>query len=215
MSRAAALRFSRDKRGYEYFSLVEPSGRGGDGGRVLYLFRTPPGVKVGRAPFDESTRRALEAQNPGVTFDWPRLVSAPVPATAPEVERWRDRRRQERAEKAARAALRADAPTPDEVAPDLDSESDVEDVPADERNDDEIDAAPASESTQPAANSVEAAPVHATSQAGATGPGGPPEPGHHGRRRRRRRRRHGRSDNRPAQSAPQSAAEPKPPESNE
>ena len=68
----AFFRFTRDKRGYEHFSLVEPTTnrRGKVRQRVLYWFRSPPGVKVGREPFDEGVRRALEAQNPDVTFDW-------------------------------------------------------------------------------------------------------------------------------------------------
>jgi hypothetical protein len=97
------VRFSRDKRGYEHVYLVEPFNQRGKPSRprVLYWFRTPPGVKVGRAPFDPATQRALEAQNPGVTFDWARIVSTPMPP--PEID-WRERRRTERAAKHARAA---------------------------------------------------------------------------------------------------------------
>ena len=108
MSAAAVLRFSRDKRGYEHFYLVQPERPGKGPARILYWFRTPPGIKVGRAPFDEELKRRIEAQNPGVTFDWPRLLATPVPPPAPEPERWRERRQIERAEKAARAARRAD-----------------------------------------------------------------------------------------------------------
>src|SRR6185436_21021516 len=66
----AYLRFSRDKRGYEHFYLVQPSNRGKARPRMLYWFRTPPGIKVGRSPFDPDMRRELEAQNPDVVFDW-------------------------------------------------------------------------------------------------------------------------------------------------
>ena len=96
----AFLKFSRDKRGYEHFYLVQPSNRRGkSASRVLYWFRTPPNVKVGREPFDEATRRTLEAQHPNVTFDWANLAATPVPA--PEPERWRERRSAERAAKLA------------------------------------------------------------------------------------------------------------------
>ena len=98
------LKFSRDKRGYEHFSLVEPSaGRRGKSSRprVLFWFRTPPQIKVGREPFTEEVRRAIEAQNPGLRFDWARLLSTPIPA--PDAEHWRERRR---AERAARQAAR-------------------------------------------------------------------------------------------------------------
>ena len=89
------LRFSRDKRGYEHFYLVQPvSGRRGKTRQhILYWFRTPPNVKVGREAFDEQVRRALEAQNPDVEFDWAKLLDTPIPPPAPDVERWRERRR--------------------------------------------------------------------------------------------------------------------------
>ena len=100
------LRFSRDKRGYENTYLVHTQNRRGKPPRtrVLYWYRTPPGVKVGRPPFDEETRHNLEAQNPDVTFDWPTIVATPFPPPA-ENEQWRERRR---AERAARQAQRVE-----------------------------------------------------------------------------------------------------------
>src|SRR2546430_11210017 len=107
----AFFRFSRDKRGYEHFYLVEPTTnrRGKSRPRVLYWFRTPPNVKIGREPFDDDVRRALEAQNPNVTFDWRKILETPIPSA--EVEPWRERRR---AERAARGVPRDD----DHAAPD-------------------------------------------------------------------------------------------------
>jgi len=107
------LRFSRDKRGYENTYLCETVHRRGKPARtkILYWFRSPPGVKVGRQPFDEEVRKTLEAQNPGVRFDWPTLVATPMPA--PEPEPWWEKRR---AERQARQARRAD-------------DNDVEEVP--------------------------------------------------------------------------------------
>ncbi|HEX3701868.1 MAG TPA: hypothetical protein VHU82_00965 [Vicinamibacterales bacterium] len=99
------LRFSRDKRGYENFYLVEPTTRRGRSRtRILYWFRTPPGVKVGRLPFDEPMRRALEARYPKVAFEWQKLIDTPIPPPAPDVERWRERRRLERVAKQAAAS---------------------------------------------------------------------------------------------------------------
>jgi hypothetical protein len=99
------LRFSRDKRGYEHFYLVEPTTRRGKTRhRILYWFRTPPGVKVGRLPFDEPMKRALESRYPNLSFDWQKLIDTPVPPPAPDVERWRERRRLERAAKQAAAS---------------------------------------------------------------------------------------------------------------
>lgn len=96
----AYLKFSRDKRGYEHFYLVEPASRGKLRSRLLYWFRTPPNIKVGRIPFDSDMRRALEGQNPGVAFDWTAIVQTPIPPPS-ETEHWRERRRVERAMRSA------------------------------------------------------------------------------------------------------------------
>jgi hypothetical protein len=102
----ALLRFHRDKRGYEYFSLVEPGGRGRGAGRLLYWFRTPPNVKLGRQPFDETVQRELESRYPGIRFDWAKILATPIPSA--EDELWRERRR------AVKAARLAAAAAPDE-----------------------------------------------------------------------------------------------------
>ena len=99
------VRFSRDKRGYEYVYLMDVPSRQGRGAhpRVLYWFRTPPGLKVGREPFDKAAQQALETRYPELTFDWKQIRETPKPppdAGAP----WRERRRLERAAKRARAA---------------------------------------------------------------------------------------------------------------
>ena len=107
------LKFSRDKRGYENFYLIEPPSGGRRGGksrpRVLFWFRTPPQVKVGRAPFSDEVQKMIEAQNPGLTFDWPRIINTPIPP--PDIsDHWRERRRQEKAAKrAAREDVEAEA----------------------------------------------------------------------------------------------------------
>ena len=49
---------------------------------MLYWFRTPPGVKVGRAALDDDAIRRIEQLNPGITFDWPRILKGQgTPAT--------------------------------------------------------------------------------------------------------------------------------------
>jgi hypothetical protein len=95
------LRFTRDKRGYEHFQLVEPvrGRRGRERYRVLFVFRTPPNIKVGRAPFSEEVQKILEQHYPQVTFDWRKLMATPIPSA--DAERWRERRRAERAQRAA------------------------------------------------------------------------------------------------------------------
>ena len=100
----AYLRISRDKRGYEYFALVHASAgrRGRVRQRVLYWYRTPPGIKVGRSPFDEEVMRALERQYPDVKFDWESIRSTPLPP--PSADHWRERRRLEKAARQFRDA---------------------------------------------------------------------------------------------------------------
>ncbi|HYM22702.1 MAG TPA: hypothetical protein VEU08_05830 [Vicinamibacterales bacterium] len=116
------LRFSRDKRGYELFTLVQADQRGGPSrARVLYAFRTPPNVRVGRTPFDEDTRRALEQAYPGVGFNWRQISETPIPSA--DAEMWRERRRamkeakqalkREEQEAAAKASGTGDAANPE------------------------------------------------------------------------------------------------------
>jgi hypothetical protein len=110
------VRFSRDKRGYEHTYLIDASTRGGRAARarVLYWFRTPPGVKVGRQPFDDEMRRTLERQNPNLLFDWKAIVSTPPP---PEPEPWRERRRLERLAKQARLTAPVEVSAEPEFVP--------------------------------------------------------------------------------------------------
>jgi hypothetical protein len=71
------LRFTRDKRGYETTSLVHSGRRNGRSRqRILYWFRTPPGVKVGRPALDEGAIRWIEEHNPDIEFDWPKILEA-------------------------------------------------------------------------------------------------------------------------------------------
>jgi len=100
------LRFDRDRRGYETTALVQPSARG-RGKRLLYWFRTPPAVRVGRAPIDETAIRLLEQHNPDVEFDWTRILKAPPAAEAPG-RRDRDTRdRDQRGRREARPPQRS------------------------------------------------------------------------------------------------------------
>jgi hypothetical protein len=78
------IRFTRDRRGYEHTCIVHASRRRGrKEARVLYWFRTPPNVKVGRAPIDEDAIRAIEHHNPDLAFDWTRILEA-RPTLPPE-----------------------------------------------------------------------------------------------------------------------------------
>jgi hypothetical protein len=78
----AFLRFSRDRRGYENTYLLHATRPQGDKDRprLLYWFRSPPHLKVGRAAFDDDARRLLEDGHPDVDFDWARLLESAASA---------------------------------------------------------------------------------------------------------------------------------------
>ncbi len=69
------LRVLRDKRGYETTYLVHWFRDGNrQRSKILYVFRTPPGVRVGRDVLDPTIVRELEAQQPQIDFDWRALL---------------------------------------------------------------------------------------------------------------------------------------------
>lgn len=91
------MRFTRDKRGYETTLLVHTVRRNGRSRqRILYWFRTPPGVKVGRPALDEDAIRWIEEHNPDIEFDWPRILEAQPPAEAPPEDARNRRGRRDR-----------------------------------------------------------------------------------------------------------------------
>jgi hypothetical protein len=79
------LRFAKDRRGYESTYLLDARRAGErDAPLLLYWFRTPPHVKMGRAALDEETIRVLEDTHPAVDFDWPRILATrPQPSEPP------------------------------------------------------------------------------------------------------------------------------------
>ena len=119
------LRFTRDKRGYETTSLVHAGRRNGRSRqRILYWFRTPPGVKVGRPALDEDAIRWIEEHNPDIKFDWPKILEAPAapPADDSRVRRPRrdrDRPRPPRAAPASAATPQVERPNPPSAEPEL------------------------------------------------------------------------------------------------
>jgi hypothetical protein len=69
------LRVLRDKRGYETTYVVHWFREGNrQRSKVLYAFRTPPGVRVGRDALDPAVLRELEARYPEIDFDWRALL---------------------------------------------------------------------------------------------------------------------------------------------
>jgi hypothetical protein len=107
------LRFSRDKRGYETTALVDAGRRDGRSQeRILYWFRTPPGVKVGRPALDEVAIRFIEEHNPDIEFDWPKILEVqPAAAPPPDDTRVRRGRRDRERPRTARPPAPATQPT--------------------------------------------------------------------------------------------------------
>ena len=68
------LRLTRDRRGTENTYLLHAD-RPGDRPRLLYWYRTAPGIILGRAPLDEDAIRTIEDQHPDIDFDWPAILA--------------------------------------------------------------------------------------------------------------------------------------------
>ena len=64
---------------------------------VLYWFRSPPNVRVGRLAIDDDTIRTIEELYPDLAFDWPTLLSQRPPPL--EMKKGTNRRRQNKAPK--------------------------------------------------------------------------------------------------------------------
>lgn len=66
------IRHLRDRRGYETTVVMHGyrPAQGAPKSRVLYLFRSPAHIKIGREALDEEAREALEHTHPDLSFDW-------------------------------------------------------------------------------------------------------------------------------------------------
>ncbi|HEX5473048.1 MAG TPA: hypothetical protein VFX12_00180 [Vicinamibacterales bacterium] len=110
--------------------------------RILYWFRTPPGVRVGRAALDEDAIKMLEERHPDIRFDWTRMLTQPAlspaePAPGTPPNRRRDRRAPERPPR-PRASQAVPAPRRQEPAAPAQEAAREPDAPVDAgRMDDE------------------------------------------------------------------------------
>jgi hypothetical protein len=68
------LRLTRDRRGTENTFLLHSDHSGGRP-RVLYWYRTAPGIMLGRPPLDEEAIRTIEDNHPDIDFDWPAILA--------------------------------------------------------------------------------------------------------------------------------------------
>ncbi len=113
------LRFSRDARGYESTYLCHTFRRsnGPPELRVLYWFRSPPGVKVGRPALASDVIRAIEESNPALRFDWDKILKV-KPQPPPDPGRaGRDEHRPRRRRGSAAAGATSPAPSARSATP--------------------------------------------------------------------------------------------------
>jgi hypothetical protein len=108
------LRILRDKRGYETSYLMHWFREGTrQRSRVLYVFRTPGGARVGRDLFDRDVMREIEARYPDIVFDWDAVrQNQQIIEAAPERRR---RPRREAPEPAPAPQPAASSPAPGEA----------------------------------------------------------------------------------------------------
>jgi hypothetical protein len=146
------LRLTRDRRGFENTFLMHAD-RPGDPPRLLYWYRTAPGIALGRGALDEDAIRTIEEQHPDIDFDWPAIlalseVMTPEDEAAPKPQQ-KQKRRPDSARQQPRELRRGDRAAEPERAGGTDEEDEVVEQPAD---------APASEPA-PSAAAPAAAPV--------------------------------------------------------
>jgi hypothetical protein len=101
----------RDKRGYETTYLMHWYRDGNrQRSRILYVFRTPGGARVGREPLEPEILRDIESLHPDIVFDWKAVIAnRQLIESAPEPRR-RKRRSDEGPAAEAPAAHAAGGP---------------------------------------------------------------------------------------------------------
>jgi hypothetical protein len=74
------IRYARDKKGYECTCVMHAyrPASGPQRVSVLYLFRSPAHLRVGRQPLDEEVVESLEHTHPDLSFDWVALRKEPT-----------------------------------------------------------------------------------------------------------------------------------------
>ena len=104
------LRVIRDKRGYETTYLMHWFREGNrQRSRILYVFRTPGSVRVGRTPLEPDVLRRLEVEHPDIEFDWS-VIRENQQVVEPVVDQRRRRpKRDEREEPEAPAPAASEA----------------------------------------------------------------------------------------------------------
>jgi hypothetical protein len=118
------IRQTRDKRGFEhtYVMHVARPSNGASRTRVLYVFRSPSSLGVGRKPLDAEVMEALEHTHPDLTFDWNTMTREavvsrmdPPPSRPQHGPRSRPGGPEQRRTAAARSVAAPPAPSPEHV----------------------------------------------------------------------------------------------------
>ncbi|MBY0495578.1 MAG: hypothetical protein K2Y23_15315 [Cyanobacteria bacterium] len=120
------LRLTRDRRGFENTFLMHAD-RPGDRPRLLYWYRTAPGIVQGRSPLDEDAIRTIEEQHPDIDFDWPAILALAevmtpedeAPAPRPQQQPRQGKRQRHRDQRPSQPQQSASAPQQsEELRPD-------------------------------------------------------------------------------------------------
>ncbi len=129
------LRLTRDRRGTENTFLLHAD-RPGDRPKLLYWYRTAPGIILGRAPLDEDAIRTIEDEHPEIDFDWPAILAlsevmtpedeAPARPRQPEGRRPRRDSQREAPPRGRSEAPAAPAAEPDALPEDEGLEAELE-----------------------------------------------------------------------------------------
>lgn len=110
--------------------------RPGDRPRLLYWYRTAPGIVLGRAPLDEDAIRTIEDQHPDIDFDWPAILALSevmtpeeeAPAPRRERKAFKPQKQRERRPDTRVAADDADRNTATDDADDTDLNAAADDA---------------------------------------------------------------------------------------
>ena len=97
------LRLTRDRRGFENTFLLHADHPGAKP-RLLYWYRTAPGIVLGRPALDEDAIRTIEESHPDIEFDWPAILALSevmtpeeeAPAPRPQQQPRREKKQRDR-----------------------------------------------------------------------------------------------------------------------
>jgi len=114
------LRLTRDRRGFENTFLLHAD-HPGEKARLLYWYRTAPGIVLGRPALDEDAIRTIEENHPDIEFDWPAILALSEVMTPEEEAPTAPRPQQQRREKKQKSRDRREEQQPPQVTePDAD-----------------------------------------------------------------------------------------------